>query len=175
MQGLIFCLNESEMAFERYYINEIGIEMNMDETYKYMAVISDSNDSIDNIKFRLAPIVGKPYEDLINKLSIIIRDENVDSTYDSYVTPNSVLFDTPEEAFELVLNNLFSDRKIFYRRECFSVLFIIIKDEIFEKCWVLNDVKVIPHIKINFDYTLSDLRNVCTSSPKEITRSFLKQ
>lgn len=145
----------------------------MDATYKYMAIVSDSDDSIDNIERQLDYIADKSYTNFINKLPNIIRNENIDSTYDSYVYPYSELSDTSEEAFELALDSLFSDRKIFYRRERFSVLFIRIKDEMVDACWVQDNVKVIPHININFDYTFGDL--CYTSNPKEITRSFLKQ
>lgn len=162
------------MAFERYYYSyKYGEEINMDATYKYIAIVSDSSDSIDNIKHRLGHITDKSYTNFVTRLPAIIRDENIDSAYDSYVTPYSELPDTSEKAFELSLDALFSDRKIFYRRERFSVLFIRIKDEMVDACWVYDDVKAIPHISINFDYTLGDL--CYTSSPREITRSFLKQ
>lgn len=173
MQGLIFCLKESEIAFERYYITELGVEIMDDATYKYMAIVSDSDDSIDNIERQLDYIADKSYTNFIKKLPAIIRNENIDSAYDSYVSPYSELSDTSEEAFELALDSLFSDRKIFYRRERFSVLFIRIKDEMIDACWVQDNVKVIPHVNINFDYTFGDL--CYTSSPKEITRNFLKQ
>lgn len=145
----------------------------MDASYKYMAIVSDNDDSIDNIERQLDYISDKSYTNLIKKLPAIIRNENIDSTYDLYVSSYSELSDTSEEAFELALDSLFSDRKIFYRRERFSVLFIRIKDEMIDACWVQDNVKVIPHININFDYTFGDL--CYTSSPKEITRSFLKQ
>lgn len=173
MQGLIFCLKELEIAFERYYITERGVVIMDDATYKYIAIVSDSDDSIDNIERTLDYISDKSYTNFIKKLPAIIRNENINSTYDSYISPYSELSDTSEEAFELALSSLFSDRKIFYRRERFSVLFIRIKDEMVDACWVEDDVKVIPHININFDYTFGDL--CYTSKPKEITRSFLKQ
>lgn len=143
----------------------------MDTTYKYMAVVSDNDDSIENIKFRLTTVVGKPYEDAIKKLQTVIREENINSNCDSYVSSYSVLSDTSEEAFELALDALFSNRKTFYKRERFDVLFIRIEDGIFRNHWVL-DAKVIPHVKINFDYTFGDLCYI--SIDKDITRSFLK-
>lgn len=145
----------------------------MDATYKYMAVVSDSRDSINNIKFRLTTVVGKPYDDFIKKLQTVIREENMDSDWDSYVSSYSVLSDTQDEALELALNILFSDRKTFYKRERFSALIIEIEDGIFRDHWV-SDAKAIPHIKINFDYTFGDLCDTYTSKDKDITRSFLK-
>ncbi len=160
------------MAFERYYYSyKYGEEINMDATYKYIAIVSDSDDSINNLELKLNRFVGNPYADFIKKLPLIIRDENIDSIYDSYMSPCSTLPDTSEEAFELALNALFSNRTTFYRREHFSVLFIRIQDETVDACWVLEDIKAVPHININFDYTFGDL--CYTSSPKEITRSFL--
>lgn len=118
------------MAFERYYYSyKYREEINMDATYKYIAIVSDSDDSINNLELKLNRFVGNPYADFIKKLPLIIRDENIDSIYDSYISPCSTLPDTSEEAFELALDALFSNRTTFYRREHFSVLFIRIKDE----------------------------------------------